>query len=92
MSAWQNALVRWRCGLSAAERQQLGAPANWDCRDLKFFLTRVGFEQLGSERAAALDAVKTSFRLSPDTVDAIIEAGRDALRVNPTYKAFLSSL
>jgi NTE family protein len=92
MSAWQSALVRWRCGLSTTERQRLGAPVNWDCRDLKFFLTRVGFEQLGSERAAALDAVQTSFRLPPDTVDAVIEAGRDALRVNPTYKAFLSSL
>jgi len=92
MLEWQTALTRWRCGLSTAERERLGAPANWDCRDLKFFVTRVGFEQLGPERALALDAVKTSFRLPPDTVDAIIAAGRDALRANPTYAAFLKSL
>jgi NTE family protein len=92
MSAWQNALVRWRCGLSESARQKLGAPANWNCHDLKFFLTRVGFDELGAERRAALDAVKTSFRLPPDTVDAVIDAGREALRANPTYRAFLSSL
>jgi NTE family protein len=92
MSTWQNALVRWRCGLSQSARQKLGAPANWNCHDLKFFLTRVGFDELGAERQAALNAVKTSFRLPPDTVDAVIDAGRQALRANPTYRAFLSSL
>lgn len=92
MSAWQNALVRWRCGLSQSARQKLGAPANWNCHDLKFFLTRVGFDELGAERQAALNAVKTSFRLPPETVDAVIDAGREALRANPTYRAFLSSL
>jgi NTE family protein len=92
MVEWQSALMRWRCGLTADQRQQLGAPANWNCRDLKFFVTRVGFDVLGPERATALDAVKTSFRLPPDTVDAVIAAGRDALRANPTYAAFLKSL
>jgi NTE family protein len=92
MTTWQNALVRWRCSLSATARQRLGAPANWNCHDLKFFVTRVGFDQLGGEREAALDAVKTSFRLPPDTVDAVIDAGREALRANPIYRAFLSSL
>src|SRR5215813_1235931 len=92
MLEWQTALVRWRCGLSTAERERLGAPAAWDCRDLKFFVSRIGFEQLGPERALALDAVKTSFRLPPETVDAVIAAGRDALRANPTYAAFLKSL
>jgi NTE family protein len=92
MSAWQNSLVRWRCDLSQSARQKLGAPANWNCHDLKFFLTRVGFDELGAERQAALNAVKTSFRLPPGTVDAVIDAGREALRANPTYRAFLSSL
>jgi NTE family protein len=92
MTEWQAALVRWRCGLSATERQRLGAPANWNCRDVKFFVTRVGFDVLGSERATALDAVKTSFRLPPETVDTLIAAGRDALRANTTYATFLKSL
>jgi NTE family protein len=92
MSEWQAALLRWRCGLSAAERQRLGAPAGWNCRDLKFFVSRVSFEQLGGERAAVLDSVKTSFQLAPDVVDYVIASGRDALRANPTYAAFLKSL
>jgi NTE family protein len=92
MTEWQAALVRWRCGLSATERQRLSAPANWNCRDVKFFVTRVGFETLGSERATALDAVKTSFRLPPETVDTLIAAGRDALRANTTFTTFLKSL
>jgi NTE family protein len=92
MTEWQAALVRWRCGLSATERQRLGTPANWNCRDVKFFVTRVGFDVLGSERATALDAVKTSFRLPPETVDTLIAAGRDALRANTTYATFLKSL
>jgi NTE family protein len=55
-------------------------------------VSRVGFEQLGPERAAALDQVPTSFRLPPASVDAVISAGREALRTNPTYRAFLTSL
>src|SRR5262249_22341125 len=57
MAEWQAALVRWRCGLSEAERARLGAGPGWNCRDLKFYVTRVGFDQLGPEREAALDAV-----------------------------------
>jgi NTE family protein len=92
MSEWQTALLRWRCGLSDAERARLGAGPGWNCRDLKFYVARVGFDQLGLERAAALDAVPTSFRLPPETVDAVIAAGREALKTNPTYTAFLKSL
>jgi NTE family protein len=92
MLEWQTALMRWRCALTQGERQKLGVGANWNCRDLKFFVTRVGFDQLGPEREAALDAVPTSFRLPPDMVDAVIAAGRDALRANTTYGAFLKSL
>jgi NTE family protein len=92
MAEWQSALVRWRCGLSAADRQRLGAPANWNCRDVKFFVARIGFDQLGPERAAELDQVRTSFKLPADTVDTLIAAGREALKANPTYRAFLASL
>jgi NTE family protein len=92
MAEWQAALIRWRCALSGPERQRLGAPPNWNCHDLKFFVTRVGFDVLGQERAARLDQVPTSFRLPPETVDTVVSAGRDALRANRTYGAFLKSL
>jgi NTE family protein len=92
MLDWQNELVRWRCGLSATERVRHGVTAGWNCRDVKFFVTRVGFDQLGPNRAAELDVVPTSFRLPAETVDMVISAGRDALRANRTYVAFLKSL
>ena len=56
-----------------------GAPPGWNCKDVKFFIGRVAFDQLGPERAAALNAVETRFKLPPDQVDMLIDAGRDAL-------------
>ena len=39
-----------------------------------------------------LNAVDTRFRLPVDQVDAVIAAGRDALRVNPTFREFLKGM
>jgi NTE family protein len=89
---WQKALVRWRCSLSAAARRRLGAPRRWNCRDLKFFVGYLDFDQLGPARALALDQVPTRFKLEPEQVDAVIAAGRDALRANATFRSFLGSL
>jgi hypothetical protein len=36
--------------------------------------------------------VETRFKLPAETVDTLIGAGRDALRANTTYRAFLGSL
>ena len=91
MSEWRDLLVRWRCGLSAAERTRYGAGVNWDCRDLKFFVGRIDFEQLGRSRATELNSLPTRFKLAPDEVDMVAIAGRDALRTNPTFRAFLSN-
>ena len=92
MSDWQSALVRWRCGLSAADRKRYGAPANWNCRDIKFFVGRLGFDQLEPGRAARLEAIPTRFRLPPQEVDDVVAAGRDALRASPVFRHFASSL
>jgi NTE family protein len=91
MSEWRDALARWRCGLSAAERFKYGASAGWACQDLRFFVGRVNFDQLGKQRALELSAIPTRFKLSPEEVEAVIAAGRDALRTNPTFQAFLAS-
>jgi predicted acylesterase/phospholipase RssA len=92
MGEWQSALIRWRCGLSAAERMRYGARPNWNCRDLKFFVGRVAFDQLDPARTSFLETVPTRFRLTPEQVDATVSAGRDTLRQSPVVKAFLSSL
>jgi NTE family protein len=89
---WQAELIRWRCGLSPEARRQLRAPANWNCRDLRIYLNRVGFEQLGPERAKVLNAVDTRFKLPVDQVDFVIASGRDALRANPIFARFLGDV
>lgn len=92
MAEWRDTLIRWRCGLTAAERQEYGARDKRNCHDLKFFVGRVNFEQLGADRATALGAIPTRFKLSPEAVKALIAAGRDALRTNPTFHAFLGGM
>jgi hypothetical protein len=92
MSDWQSALVKWRCGLSAADRARYGVRPGWNCHDLKFFVGRIGFDQLDPARAAELDKVPTRFHLPQQQVDEVIAAGRDAARINPTLKAFLASM
>jgi len=91
MEEWQGALVRWRCALPLAERAKLGVPANWNCRDLQFYVSRVGFDQLEPERAALLNQMPSRFALPPEQVDALITAGGDALRKNALFRDFLAS-
>jgi NTE family protein len=92
MGDWQSSLIKWRCSLSAADRARYGARPGWNCRDLKFFVGRVGFDQLDPARAAELEVVPTRFHLPPQQVDSVIDAGRDALRASPVFKSFASSL
>jgi NTE family protein len=92
MDEWQQALVNWRCKLSAADRRRFGAPSGWNCRDVKFFVGRVAFDQLDPQRRVALNAIETRFVLPPQQVDMLIDAGRDALKANGTFRSFLGSL
>jgi NTE family protein len=92
MDDWQDDLVKWRCSLPEAKRREYGAPPGWNCKDVKFFVGRIAFDQLGPERAAALNNVQTALKLPPDQVDELISAGRDALKVNPTFRDFIKSL
>lgn len=89
---WQEQLIRWRCGLSAEKRRQFGAPPNWNCRDLKFQVTRIGFDQLGQQRAAQLNAVPTRFKLPAEQVDLLIGAGADAMRGNAEFRDFVGAV
>ena len=91
MRDWKNSLVRWRCGLSEADRRRYGAAPGWNCNDVQFFIGRVGFDGLSPDRAAALNRVETRLKLPPDQVDMLIAAGRDALSANSKFRAFLGS-
>ena len=84
--------MRWRCGLSEADRRRFGAPPGWNCRDVQFFISRITFDDLGPQRSAALNAVETRLKLPPDQIDMLIAAGRDALKANAKFRAFMNSL
>jgi NTE family protein len=92
MADWRKTLVSWRCGLSEADRHRFGAPPGWNCRDLDFFISKISFDALGPDRAAALNRVETRFQLPPDQIDMLVTAGRDALNANPRFRAFVTSL
>jgi NTE family protein len=92
LAEWQGSLVRWRCALGPAGRGRLNVPPGWNCRDLKLFVGRVTFDELGVERAARLAGIPTRFVLPAEDVDALIAAGGDALREHQSFKAFLASL
>jgi NTE family protein len=86
---WRDELVRWRCGLPRGEVDRLrGHGGRWNCRDVKFTVTRVSFEQLDAARARRLDAVPTTFTLSEKQVDDLEQAGADALKANPAFQEF----
>ena len=92
MIEWRDALVRWRCSLRLAERQSYGLAAGSDCHDLRFFVGRINFEQLGAQGAVELNSIPTRFTLSQQQVEKLIVAGHDALRGNAMFHAFLSSI
>jgi NTE family protein len=92
MDDWQDDLIKWRCRLSEAERRKYGAGPGWNCKDVRFFVGRIAFDQLGPERAAALNAVQTSLKLPADQVEELISAGHDALKTSPVFREFLRSV
>ncbi len=92
MSEWRETLVHWRCGLSPRERQSYGLAGRWDCRDLKFLVGHLDFDQLGARRSLELNSIPTRFKLSQQDVEKVVVAGQDALRTNATFRAFVGSL
>ena len=92
MNDWATKVRRWRCGLSAAERTRLGVGPGWRCNDLSVYVERVGFDQFERSRADVLNAIPTRFQLPPQSVDALIAAGAEAVRNNPTFQTFRRGL
>ncbi len=86
-------LIEWRCSLSpSAVRRLRGSLSGWDCSDVKLFVGQVNFELLDEDRQEELDTVPTRLRLETEQVDAVIEAGLDATRLNPDFNGFLRSI
>ena len=94
MNAWHESLVEYRCALPAAQVARLRkSMAGWNCRDIKFFIGKVSFDQVNdSALLEELKAVKTSLTLPATQVDRVIEAAQVAMRQNPSWNSFVQSL
>jgi len=92
MRDWEAEMRKWRCSLSTTQvLQHRGTTAGWNCRDVKFFIGRVSFDDAGGDRAR-LDAIPTRFQLDQGTVETLVSAGESALANSPTFREFRSSL
>jgi NTE family protein len=90
MENWRGALVRWRCGLTTATVTKLRGPGPWNCRDVQFFIGRIGFDQFDKPLMERLNAVPTTLKLPAETVDELIAAGSEAVTQNQAYRKFLA--
>jgi len=80
------------CRWGAVGRRLRAQVGGGDFRDLRFYIGRIGFDQLSPGLSAQLNAVPTRFSLPPETVDTLIAAGRESLATSPAFRAFLSGL
>jgi hypothetical protein len=90
MRDWEEELKQWRCSLPPSEVRRLrGSLQGWNCHDVTFSVGRVTFEDAGPEVKPLLDAVPTRFVLTPEVREMVIDAGRAAVRNNPTFREFV---
>jgi predicted acylesterase/phospholipase RssA len=93
MDNWQRDLIDYRCSLKQSEVKRLrGSLDGWNCRDLKFFIGTVNFDDVDPSRRAALNKVATRLVLPKAQVDLTIAAGSEALQNEPTFIGALRSM
>lgn len=83
LKQWQDALVRYRCGLTRDEVLMLrGTLKQWDCKDVTVTTEHISFHEAAPELFDSLNTVPTRLKLPRDQVDLIIRAARDTIRRN----------
>jgi NTE family protein len=81
---WREDAVAARCRLARLDHAKIAeVPAGRRCTDLEVAVLHLSFESLGSSRARQLSMVPTSFSLPAEQVSAVIQAGRDVVRMTP---------
>jgi len=83
LNQWQDALIRYRCGLSRSEVLKLrGTLRQWDCRDVTVTTEHISFREANPDLFEQLNSVPTRLKLPREQVDLIIDAARDAVHRN----------
>lgn len=82
LADWRIELANWRCALTPAEAQSLGAGPDWKCDDLAFTLDTLSFADLGEEKLNRLGGAATAVSLDKALIDDLIAGGREAVQKN----------
>lgn len=91
LAEWRDSVVRFRCGLSPAQRRALMTDvAGWRCDDVQFLLGTVSIESLEPERAMRLRDIPTRLVLPSAQIDDVVSAGREATLLNPAFRAYVA--
>ncbi len=90
---WQASIIGYRCALSADHQAALiEATPGWRCDDVRFDLMRLSFDDTGEPEATRLHGIPTTLRLDAADVDALIDAGTEAVTRSAAIQAFLQGV
>ncbi|CAA6808517.1 MAG: Patatin [uncultured Thiotrichaceae bacterium] len=62
------------------------------CKDIEFYLAELNFKQLPKDQRDELALLETSLQLPPESIDKLIESGKQLLRQSPEFKRLLSDM
>jgi NTE family protein len=86
---WQQSVIKFRCGLSAAEVARLGGPRDWNCRDVIFHATYLSVHDLPAPARERIEEIPTRLSLTPEQIDATIEGARAATTSLPQLRSYV---
>ncbi|GAM97973.1 lipoprotein [alpha proteobacterium U9-1i] len=82
LTDWRRDLIAWRCALSAAEAQALGAPSGWRCDALTMQADMIRFADLDEPARTEIGGAPTRVTLPSAQVDQLIASGRVLMERN----------
>jgi NTE family protein len=88
MERWERDVIAWRCSLPPERAAAFGAPENWKCADVDFRLDVISFADVSDKLFRDLGKAATAVSLPKETIDTLIEGGRQAIAKNPEVLAF----
>lgn len=90
---WQADIIRFRCGLSDAQVTRIrGNLRGWNCRDVRITVEILSFRDFDDATQDALNRIPTRLSLPEAQVDQLIEAGRIAVRENPSIREAIAAI
>jgi NTE family protein len=87
LKQWRKDAIAARCRIDRSDIAKVtDLRPGWRCTDIDVTVLHLSFNELGPVRARELSLVPTRFSLPPDQVNAVIQAGRDVVRLTPLVR------